>query len=62
MLINGLKVSAENGATFERRNPLDGSVAKRASAADALEAKTPQFIEAVATETGASAMWARRPR
>ena len=30
MLINGLKVSAENGATFERRNPLDGSVATRA--------------------------------
>jgi benzaldehyde dehydrogenase (NAD) len=93
MLINGLKVSAEKGATFERRNPLDGSVATRApaaspadavlaaeaaaeafkgwsqtgpserrmlllKAADALEAKTPQFIEAVAAETGASAMWA----
>lgn len=93
MLINGLKVSAEKGATFERRNPLDGSVATRApaaspadavraadaaaeafkswsqtgpserralllKAADALEAKTPQFIEAVATETGASGMWA----
>ncbi|RZI98821.1 MAG: aldehyde dehydrogenase family protein, partial [Haliea sp.] len=27
-------------------------------AADALEAKTPQFIEAVAAETGASGMWA----
>ncbi|PHM20124.1 MAG: salicylaldehyde dehydrogenase [Curvibacter sp. PD_MW3] len=93
MLINGLKVSAENHAMFERRNPLDGSVATRApaaspadavmaveaaaeafkswsqtgpserralllKAADALEAKTPQFIEAVAAETGASAMWA----
>ena len=93
MLINGLKVSAEKGATFERRNPLDGSVATRApaaspadavmaveaaaeafktwsetgpsarralllKAADALEAKTPQFIEAVAAETGASGMWA----
>ncbi|MBC8055321.1 MAG: aldehyde dehydrogenase [Rhizobiales bacterium] len=93
MLINGLAVSAEKGATFERRNPLDGSVATRApaatvadalaavdaaaeafktwgqtgpgerralllKAADALEAKTPQFIEAVATETGATAMWA----
>ena len=93
MLINGLKVSAENGATFERRNPLDGSVATRApaaspadavmaadaaaaafktwsqtgpsarralllKAADALEAKTPQFIEAVGAETGATAMWA----
>ena len=93
MLINGLKVTAEKGATFERRNPLDGSVATRApaaspadavmavegaaeafktwsetgpsarralllKAADALEAKTPQFIEAVAAETGASGMWA----
>ena len=93
MLINGLKVSAEEGATFERRNPLDGSVATRApaaspadavmaaeaaaeafktwsqtgpnerrmlllKAADALEAKTPQFIEAVGTETGATGMWA----
>ncbi|MFT3817270.1 MAG: aldehyde dehydrogenase [Rubrivivax sp.] len=93
MLINGLAVSAEKGATFERRNPLDGSVATRApaasaadavaavdaaaeafkawsqtgpgerralllKAADALEAKTPQFIEAVAAETGATAGWA----
>ncbi|MBA3594113.1 MAG: aldehyde dehydrogenase [Polaromonas sp.] len=93
MLINGLKVTAEKGATFERRNPLDGSVATRApaasvadarmaadaaaeafkswsqtgpsarralllKAADALEARTPQFIEAVAAETGASGMWA----
>jgi acyl-CoA reductase-like NAD-dependent aldehyde dehydrogenase/ABC-type branched-subunit amino acid transport system ATPase component len=33
MLINGLAVSAEKGATFERRNPLDGSVATRAPAA-----------------------------
>jgi acyl-CoA reductase-like NAD-dependent aldehyde dehydrogenase/ABC-type branched-subunit amino acid transport system ATPase component len=93
MLINGLAVSAEKGATFERRNPLDGSVATRApaastadavaavdaaaeafktwsrsgpgerralllKAADALEAKTPRFIEAVAAETGATAAWA----
>lgn len=93
MLINGLKVTAERGATFERRNPLDGTVATRAAAAtaadavlaceaaaesfkawsdtgpstrralllkaaDALEAKTPAFIEAVAAETGATAMWA----
>ena len=92
MLINGLAVSAEKGATFERRNPLDGSVATRApaasaadavsavdaaaeafgswsqtgpgerrallsKAADALEAKTPQFVEAMAAETGATAMW-----
>jgi len=33
MLINGLKVTAERGATFERRNPLDGTVASRAPAA-----------------------------
>lgn len=93
MLINGLKVSAENGATFERRNPLDGTVATRApaaspadavlaveaaaeafrswsdtgpgerralllKAADRLEAKTPQFVEAVLAETGATGMWA----
>ena len=93
MLINGLKVTAEKGATFERRNPLDGSVATRApaaspldavmaadaaaaafrtwsqtgpgerrslllKAADALEARTPQFIESVGAETGATGMWA----
>ncbi|MFO1288473.1 MAG: aldehyde dehydrogenase [Rubrivivax sp.] len=93
MLINGLQVSAEKGATFDRRNPLDGSVATRApaastadaiaacdaaaeafktwkdtgpgerrmlllKAADALEAKTPKFIEAVPAETGATGMWA----
>lgn len=93
MLINGLKVTAEHGATFERRNPLDGSVATRApaasaadavlaveaaaeafktwsdtgpterrllllKAADALEAKTPEFIAAMAAETGATALWA----
>ena len=27
MLINGEQAQARNGATFERRNPLDGSVA-----------------------------------
>ncbi len=93
MLINGLAVSAEKGATFERRNPLDGSIATRApaaseadavaaveaaaeafktwsqtgpgerrrlllKAADALEAKTPKFVEAVPAETGATGMWA----
>ena len=93
MLINGLKVTAEKNATFERRNPLDGSVATRApaatpadavmaveaaaeafktwgetgpgerrallmKAAEKLEAKTPQFIEAMAAETGATGMWA----
>ncbi len=93
MLINGLEVSAEGGRTFERRNPLDGSVATRApaasvadavaavdaaaeafktwgqtgpglrralllKAADALEAKTPKFIESVPAETGATGQWA----
>ena len=93
MLINGLAVGAEKGATFERRNPLDGSIATRApaasaadavaaveaaaeafttwsrtgpgerralllKAADALEAKTPKFVEAVPAETGATGMWA----
>jgi len=33
MLINGLRVASENGASFERRNPLDGTVATRAAAA-----------------------------
>ena len=38
MLINGLKVTAENNATFERRNPLDGTVATRAPAASTADA------------------------
>jgi len=93
MLINGLKVTAEKNATFERRNPLDGAVATRApaaspadavkaveaaakafktwsetgpgerrmlllKAAEKLEAKLPQFVEAVSAETGATGMWA----
>ncbi len=93
MLIDGLSVSADKGATFERRNPLDGSVATRApaaseadavaavdaasrafktwawmgpterrallwKAADALEAKLPEFAKAMAAETGATGMWA----
>ena len=33
MLIDGEAVQARNGATFERRNPLDGTVASRAPAA-----------------------------
>ena len=33
MLINGQKRQAGNGATFERKNPLDGSVATVAPAA-----------------------------
>jgi benzaldehyde dehydrogenase (NAD) len=38
MLINGLKVGSENGARFERRNPLDGSIATRAPAASRADA------------------------
>ena len=50
MLIAGQAAQACNGATFERRNPLDGSVATRAPAAtpedavravEASEAKMP---------------------
>lgn len=93
MLINGEQTQARNGATFERRNPLDGSVATVAPAAapedavaaveaaatafkawsrtgpgerramlmkasQALEAKADAFAAAVASETGASAIWA----
>ena len=38
MLINGLQVTAEKGACFERRNPLDGTVATRAPAASPADA------------------------
>lgn len=93
MLIDGERRSAASGATFERRNPLDHSVAtiapaatpadavaavdaaavafagwsqtgpgeRRAlllKAAQALEARTGAFVQAMARETGASAMWA----
>lgn len=93
MLINGAQAAAEDGAVFERRNPLDGTVATGApaatpadarraadaaaqafgtwrdsgpgtrrklllAAADRLEAKQAAFIQAMASETGASAMWA----
>ncbi|MDE2202748.1 MAG: aldehyde dehydrogenase [Burkholderiaceae bacterium] len=93
MLINGERVQAANGQVFERRNPLDGTVATRAPAAtaddarravdaaaaafpawaamgpserrallmraaQALEAKGDAFAEAMAAETGASALWA----
>lgn len=93
ILINGESRKASNGATFERRNPLDGTVATTApaatvedalaaveaasqafaawsatgpsirrnllnKAADALEAKGPAFIAAMAAETGSSALWA----
>ena len=93
LLIGGDSLPAESGKTFERLNPMDGSVATRApaaSAADAvravdaaaaafpawsalgpgarralllkaaaaLEARTPQFAEIMAAETGAGAPWA----
>lgn len=38
MLINGNRVQARNGAQFERRNPLDGSVATTAPAASVEDA------------------------
>lgn len=38
MLIGGEPALARSGATFERRNPLDGSVASRAAAATATDA------------------------
>ncbi|WP_454808124.1 aldehyde dehydrogenase [Paraburkholderia fungorum] len=38
MLIAGAAVQASNGATFERRNPLDGEVATRAPAATVADA------------------------
>ncbi|MDX3906726.1 MAG: aldehyde dehydrogenase [Pigmentiphaga sp.] len=93
MLIDGKSAAASKDATFERRNPLDGSVATQApaaspedmvkavdaaarafetwrdtgpserralllKAAQALEAKGEAFAQAMAAETGASAMWA----
>ncbi|MBV8617635.1 MAG: aldehyde dehydrogenase [Curvibacter sp.] len=39
LLIAGQSVPAQQGATFERRNPLDGSVATRAAAASADDAR-----------------------
>ncbi|WP_175977011.1 aldehyde dehydrogenase [Burkholderia sp. BCC1047] len=93
MLINGERTTARDGATFERRNPLDNTVASTAPAAtvadaqaavhaaaaafsawsamgpgerrallnraaDALEEKGDAFALAMATETGASRLWA----
>jgi len=46
LMINGLAVSASGGATFERLNPLDGSVATRAAAAS--EADALAAVEAAA--------------
>ncbi|NML14812.1 aldehyde dehydrogenase [Azohydromonas caseinilytica] len=91
--IDGEARRAGNGATFERRNPLDGGVATEApaatvadavaavdaaaqafkswsltgpaerrallsKAADALEAQGEAFAQAMAAETGSSAIWA----
>ena len=39
LFINGAHVGASNGATFERRNPLSGEVASRASAATVDDAR-----------------------
>ena len=50
LLINGEKTQATGGATFERRNPLDGSVATTAPAAtaeDALRAVAGKIAEAL---------------
>ncbi|MFM0012910.1 aldehyde dehydrogenase [Paraburkholderia sediminicola] len=48
MLINGAAVQASNGATFERRNPLDGEVATRAPAATVADALAAADAAAVA--------------
>ena len=93
LMINGVRVGAGSGATFDRRNPLSETVATRASAAtvddaraavDAaaaalpawsalgpgtrravlmkaaheLEARAAAFADAMASETGASRLWA----
>ena len=93
MLIAGEAVAAEGAATFERRNPLDDSLATRApaasvadairaveaaaaafrqwrrtgpgerralllKAADALDAKTAEFVATLPRETGATGLWA----
>jgi len=55
MLINGQAVQAENGAYFERSNPLDGSVASRAPAATVADA-----LRAVDAAQQALPGWAAR--
>jgi benzaldehyde dehydrogenase (NAD) len=52
LLIDGKRVQAVNGATFERRNPLDGSVATRAPAASVADA-----LQAVEAASRAFAAW-----
>ncbi len=51
MLINGEARQASNGATFERRNPLDGTVATVAPAATVADAKAAVDAAATAFET-----------
>ena len=52
MLIKGVEVQARNGATFERRNPLDGTVASRAPAATVEDA-----VAAVDAAAAAFPVW-----
>jgi benzaldehyde dehydrogenase (NAD) len=54
MLINGEPTQARNGATFERRNPLDGRVATLAPAATAADA-----VAAVEAAAEAFKTWSR---
>ena len=93
LLIDGKTIPASGGRTFERRNPLNDSIASKAAAADvadaraaadaaakafpawsalgpnerrallmkaadAMSAKTPEFIARMAAEIGATAGWA----
>jgi benzaldehyde dehydrogenase (NAD) len=52
LLINGERIQANHGATFDRRNPLDGSVATRAPAASVADA-----LQAVAAAASAFPAW-----
>lgn len=54
MLIDGERRSAANGATFERRNPLDGSVATIAPASTVADA-----VQAVEAAAAAFPAWSR---
>ncbi|MEV8472126.1 aldehyde dehydrogenase [Ralstonia sp. UNC404CL21Col] len=54
MLINGERVQAANGAVFERRNPLDGTVATRAPAATVDDARRAVDAAAAAFPTWAA--------
>lgn len=57
MLIAGQAAQAGNGATFERRNPLDGSVATRAPAATPQDAV--RAVEAAQRPSPPGPHWAR---